>query len=105
MDGDYHDVYANQDYDDGQYYNDYNDDHKHHYHNDDDDENLWKSSVWKQKLYQPKHPKYPFMAPPRLCLKLVFIVSDSIYPTHTHQNMVFKTNQIWAKMAEENMLV
>ena len=45
------------------------------------------------------------MAPPRLCLKLVFIVSDSIYPTHTHQNMVFKTNQIRAEMAEENMLI
>ena len=40
----------------------------------------WHRCVVKCRFDQPKHPKYPFMAP-RLCLKLVFIVWDSIYLT------------------------
>ena len=47
---------------------------------DDDDESSWWKGrgARKWRFYQPKRPKYPFMAP-RLCLKLVFIVWDSIY--------------------------
>ena len=51
-----------------------------------------------------KTSQISFYCSSRLCLKLVFIVSDSIYLAHAEQNMLFKTNLIRRKCLRKMLM-